>query len=107
MTPAWRPDGQAIIAAADLHDAVFNLYEVNVDAPTERRQLTHTTGGATWPDVSPDGKTIVYVGYTADGFDLFQTAYTPGACNREPAVCRLESAPDRRCPAPTNVHRTT
>ncbi len=31
-----------------------------------RRASSRTlTGGATWPDVSPDGRTIVFVGYTA------------------------------------------
>ena len=53
----------------------FNLYEISVDAPANRRQLTRTTGGATWPDVSPDGTMIVFVGYTSDGFDLFQMPY--------------------------------
>src|SRR5207237_10818630 len=43
------------------------------------RQLTHTTGGAIWPDVAPDSQSIVFVGYTADGFDLFLTAYPNGA----------------------------
>src|SRR5262245_47187206 len=32
-------------------------------------------GGAKWPDISPDGSTIVFVGYTADGFDLFTMPY--------------------------------
>ena len=75
VTPAWRPDGQAIVAAADVGDAAFNLYEVSLDAPLSPRPITHTTGGARWPDVSTDGSTIIYVGYTADGFDLFQMPY--------------------------------
>ncbi len=74
VTPAWMPDGRAVVAAADLNEGPFNLYEIGLDVPG-RRQLTHTTGGATWPDVSPDGRTIVYVGYTVDGFDLFTLPY--------------------------------
>jgi Tol biopolymer transport system component len=31
------------------------------------------TGGALWPDVSPDGRTIAFVGYTASGYDVFTT----------------------------------
>jgi hypothetical protein len=86
VTPAWRPDGRAIVAAADLNEGPFNLYEIDTDATAAAphaghavRQLTHTTGGATWPDVSPDGTSIVYVGYTPDGFDLFQMPYPPAA----------------------------
>jgi hypothetical protein len=76
VTPAWRPDGQALVAAAARHGEPFNLYELDVvPSSAGARQLTATTGGATWPDVSPDGSTIVYVGYTIDGFDLFTIPY--------------------------------
>jgi hypothetical protein len=74
VTPAWRPDGRAIVAAADVDEHVFNLYEIPIDEAVAR-PLTHTTGGATWPDISSDGRTIVFVGYTADGFDVFRTPY--------------------------------
>jgi hypothetical protein len=74
VTPAWRPDGRAIVAAADVDEHVFNLYEIPIDEPIAR-PLTHTTGGATWPDISSDGRTIVFVGYTADGFDVFRAPY--------------------------------
>jgi len=77
--PAWRPDGVSIVAAAARDDQAFNLFEFSVDG-TSARQLTHTAGGALWPDVSPDGTTIVFVGYTVDGDDLFSMPYpTSGA----------------------------
>jgi hypothetical protein len=82
VTPTWRPDGRAVVAAADFNEGPFNLYEISVDPPTAPRQLTDTTGGATWPDLSPDGKTIAFVGYTPDGFDLFVTPY-PGSLSTE------------------------
>jgi hypothetical protein len=74
IMPAWRPDGAAIVAASAPKDQVFNLVELSLEAGTAR-QLTETTGGATWPDVSPDGRTIAFVGYTADGFDVFTVPY--------------------------------
>ena len=77
--PAWRPDGAAIVAAAAPDEQTFNLFELSVDGSTAR-QLTRTPGGALWPDVAPDGKTIVFVGYTTDGYDLFSMPYPePGS----------------------------
>ena len=74
VMPAWRPDGAAIVAAAAPDEETFNLFEFPADG-SSARQLTHTTGGALWPDVAPDGKTIVFVGYTTDGYDLFSMPY--------------------------------
>ena len=73
-TPAWRPDGAALVVAAARGDETFNLFEVAADGST-RRQLTHTTGGALWPDVSPDGETIAFAGYTTAGYDVFTMPY--------------------------------
>ena len=77
VTPAWRPDGTAIVVSLAPHDETFNLHEFAIDG-SRRRQLTHTSGGATWPDVSPDGKLLAFVGYTPDGYDVFSMPY-PGA----------------------------
>jgi hypothetical protein len=77
VMPTWRPDGGAVVAAAAPVDRTFNLVEIALD-DSGIRLLTATTGGATWPDVSPDGTTIVFAGYTADGYDVFTIPY-PGA----------------------------
>ena len=44
-----------------------------------RRQLTHTAGAALWPDVSPDGETIAFAGYTTAGYDVFTMPYPRAA----------------------------
>lgn len=82
VTPAWRPGGRAIVVSGAPDDRPFNLVEIEIDAdraPIRARQLTHTTGGATWPDVSSDGSTIVFVSQTAGGFDLFTIPYPESA----------------------------
>ena len=95
-TPAWRPDGRAIVAAAEVNEETFNLYEIDVDTSNMRR-LTHSTGGATWPDVSPDGRTIVYAGYTADGFDVFAIPYGMDGFN-DTAIPRRGTTPPPATP---------
>jgi len=74
-TPTWRPDGRAVLLAVAPREQTFNLYEYSLDPPAPPRQLTHTTGGATWPDMSADGRTVAFVGYTVDGFDVFTMPY--------------------------------
>jgi len=81
--PAWRPDGRALVAAAARGEETFNLVEIPLDG-SAIRQITHTTGGATWPDVSADGSTIVFAGYTASGYDLFTMPYPRDLAAREP-----------------------
>jgi len=74
VTPAWRPDGGAIVAAVAQPDETFNLHEFAIDG-TRSRQITYTSGGATWPDISADGATLVFVGYSVDGDDVYSMPY--------------------------------
>jgi hypothetical protein len=100
VTPTWRPDGGAVILAAAPADQPFNLHEIELDQVLRTRQLTHVTGGATWPDVSPDGTTLVYVGYTAEGFDLFSMEYPAApAGSATPASVAEPSQADGAKPA--------
>ena len=78
--PAWRPDGAALVVAGAPEDDTFNLFEIAFDG-SPQRQLTHTTGGAIWPDVSPDGSSIVFAGYTTAGYDLFSIPYAPATAD--------------------------
>jgi hypothetical protein len=111
VMPAWRPDGAALIVAEAPEEQTFNLVEVAADG-SSMRQLTHTTGGALWPDVSPDGGTLAFAGYTVDGYDIFTMPYPsqadpsqPGVgasspasagAQPEPASARLAEAPEAR-----------
>ncbi|MCU1385551.1 MAG: repeat-containing protein [Acidobacteria bacterium] len=96
VMPAWRPDGRTIVAAAAAEDETFNLFEFAVDG-SSARQLTNTTGGALWPDFSPDGTTIVFAGYTTDGYDLFSIPYS------SPNAGWTAALPQSFTPAPAPV----
>ncbi len=76
VTPAWRPDGGAVVAAADFDEGWFELYEFTIDRGNLARRLTRSTG-ALWPDVSADGLRLAFAGYTARGYDVFVAPYTP------------------------------
>ena len=69
VTSSWLPDGRGVLFAANLDDRPFNIYAVSLDGRV--RQVTDSTSGAQSPELSPDGRTLLYVGYTADGYDLF------------------------------------
>jgi hypothetical protein len=93
VTPTWTPDGRSVVAAADYGESTFNLFEYPIDGGTPRR-LTATTGGATWPDVSPDGRTIVFTGYTTAGYDLFTIPYARGERGAARATDAIRLKPD-------------
>lgn len=69
VTPSWSPDGRRILFAANLRDAPFNIFAAEVSTGVVR-QVTDTVGGAQFPFLSSSG-TLTYVGYTADGYDVF------------------------------------
>lgn len=70
IAPAWMPDGRTILFASDRADRSFQVYAATIDGADVRR-ITGVPGGALSPEVSPDGRTLVYVGSDATGYDLF------------------------------------
>jgi len=69
VTPAWLPGAQRLLFAAARGDSPFTLFAVNVTTGAIERLEGLSDGRS--PDVSPDGRTLAYVGYTTDGHDLF------------------------------------
>ncbi len=68
VQPSWSPDGKTLYFSSD-RTGIFNLYAY--DLPTGALwQVTNVRSGALMPEPSPDGASLVYVGYSADGFDL-------------------------------------
>jgi hypothetical protein len=68
--PVWSADGATIFFAAASDEAAFQIFAVSVSDGTIRR-LDGTGVSAESPAISPDGGSLVYVGYTAEGYDLF------------------------------------
>lgn len=94
--PAWSPDGRYVIFSSD-RTGISNLYAFEVNGIV--RQITNVLGGAFYPDVSPDGKSIYYSGYHADGFYIERipfdtTAWTAMQPFARPDARRI--APDAR-----------
>jgi hypothetical protein len=76
VTPAWTPDSGSIVFASDRDGGPFGLYRawLTPDARGVERiaRLPGPPGGAHSPDVSADGRRVLSVGYTVDGFDVFE-----------------------------------
>jgi dipeptidyl aminopeptidase/acylaminoacyl peptidase len=90
VTPAWTPDGRSLVFASDRDGGPFNLYRATLSADattTGVTRLTELDGGAHSPDVSADGRSVLFVGYRTNGYDVFMltlpgsavAAASPGA----------------------------
>jgi hypothetical protein len=90
VSPAWMPDGRAVLFASDRDGAPFAIYSVPVSGGSLRR-LEGAGVGVQRPVVSPDGADLVFVGYTAAGYDLFSLPLAT-ATWRETGVASVPSA---------------
>jgi len=78
-SPCWTPDGRTILFASDRAGGALNLFAVDVppdslpvpESQPPVYQVTERVSGAAEPALTSDGRMIVFVGYTADGYDLF------------------------------------
>ncbi|MGH8638160.1 MAG: hypothetical protein ACREUZ_13590, partial [Burkholderiales bacterium] len=69
-SPVWMPDGARVLFSSAVTGAPVRIYSVRLSSGAVA--LLEGTGlSAQSPDVAPDGRTLVFVGYTADGYDLF------------------------------------
>ena len=69
-SPAWMPDGAHVLFAAAVGTDPFRIHQVNVSTGAVSR-LEGTGRSAQAPDISADGARVVFVGNTAEGYDLF------------------------------------
>ena len=80
IDPILTVDGRWLVYSSDV-SGVYNIYARDVsgepDAEGRIFQLTNVITGAFEPCVSPDGKTLVYVGWTLDGEELYSMPFAP------------------------------
>ena len=69
VTPAWLPDGR-LLFASDRGGEGFRIFTTDVETRATSR-LEDTGANVSSPESSRDARTLVFVGYTADGYDLF------------------------------------
>jgi hypothetical protein len=67
--PSFSPDGRTLYFHSD-RTGVMNVYAYDLESKA-LSQVTNVLQGAFQPQVSPDGRTLVYLGYTHAGWDLF------------------------------------
>lgn len=72
---SFTPDGKYILFHSDRTD-VHNIYAWEI-SKQKLWQVTNVVNGAFYPEVSPDGRTMAYVGYTKVGFDIFAMPFDP------------------------------
>ena len=67
-TPAWSPDGRYVLFWSD-RTGIPNLFAFDM-RDRSLHQVTSVLTGAFQPDVSPDGRSIYFAGYHADGYHI-------------------------------------
>jgi len=73
--PSFSADGRYLFFHSD-RTGIMNIFAWDFSTRT-LFQVTNVLGGAHQPEPSPDGKTLAYVGYTKEGFDLYAMAIDP------------------------------
>lgn len=71
--PTWSADGKLVLYTSD-RTGIPNVYAFDRERH-ELWQVTNVRTGAYMPEVTPDGKTLYYVGYTSDGYDLYSMPF--------------------------------
>ncbi|MBV9948885.1 MAG: PD40 domain-containing protein [Myxococcales bacterium] len=89
--PSYSPDGRFLFFHSD-RTGVMNVYAYEV-ATGAIRQVTNVLTGAYQPEPSPDGKTLAYVGYTHEGYDVFVLPLDEGTWLDAPATDEPRPAP--------------
>lgn len=113
VSPVWVANGSAVLFASSTPDRGFTLHSVDV-ASGRVRERQDAGIGARSPTVSPDGTRLVFVGYSASGYDLYSLPFDSAQWSdaRElrdtsaPSVPQAEAAPPGAAARPYAPLRT-
>jgi hypothetical protein len=75
LSPVYSPDGRYLYFTSD-RTGIYNVFAWEI-AARKLWQVTNVVGAALEPDVSADGRRLVYQGYVADGYELYEMALDP------------------------------
>lgn len=100
VLPTWTPDGSRILFSWDRDGEPFTIYSINPNGG-ELRQLASAGAGAEAPAISPDGRRIVFVAYTAEGYDLFDLDVDRAEWADVPAPPAVVTPPTQRIDPPS------
>jgi hypothetical protein len=81
--PTWSPDGKTLYFVSD-RTGISNVFAYEL-ATHQLSQVTNVLTGAYMPTISPDGRRMVYVGYTSYGYDLYELPLEPSRYLPAPA----------------------
>jgi hypothetical protein len=95
--PTWSPDDRFVFFTSD-RTGIANVYAHELATGT-LRQVTNVLNGAYMPEITPDGETLFYVGYTHTGFDLFSMPLDRSRWLDAPAASEHRPEPHPEAPA--------
>jgi Periplasmic component of the Tol biopolymer transport system len=67
--PRFSADGKDLYFASD-KTGIFNIYRYSLDS-LKLSRLTNVSGGAFTPDISPNGKKLVFANYDEKGYSIY------------------------------------
>ncbi len=86
--PLWKPDGRGFYFVSN-RDGVFNVWEHDLEAGTDRQRTSFKTDSVLFPTLSRDGRTMVF----RHGFDLYRwQPGKPAAPEKINVRCETESS---------------
>ncbi len=89
LTPAWSPDGRYVVFSSD-RTGIPNLFAYDLQ-DGRLLQATNLLTGAFQPDVSPDGRSVAFAWYRADGYHIARIPFDPASW-RPASPLRAEAA---------------
>ncbi|HKE18252.1 MAG TPA: DPP IV N-terminal domain-containing protein [Kofleriaceae bacterium] len=90
IAPAWSPDGRYVYFVSD-RTGIYNVFAWDL-AADRLWQVTDVIGCALAPRVSPDGRHMVYQGFAADGYELYEIDLDPSTWTEAPPY--IDDRPD-------------